>query len=221
MSFPPPIVTGRERDNNTLTLNQQQIINIGGENDALNPFPKLLDDKSEWSQNTREGYENPTILDFRKPLLDDLTKKTSTVTGIAPNYRNQLNTIEGKSNSRINMLSPGQKGDVYSYTKGKIVNGEVNPAVDKINAQPIYKSRYVKGEDEGISKNDLVKFRIAAILRDGEKVFMHFRAFIDEFSDKYGAKWDSIQYMGRGEEFYKYGGFSRNISLCFPVTIRS
>ena len=84
-------------------------------------------------------------------------------------------------------LENGQIGDVYSYTRGKIVNGEVNPAVDKINAQPIYESKYVKSEDQGIAKNDLVKFRIAAILRNGKKVFMHFRAFIDNFSDKYGA----------------------------------
>ena len=31
------------------------------------------------------------------------------------------------------------------------------------------------------------------------------------------AKWDSYRYMGRGEEFYVYNGFTRDISLAFTI----
>ena len=54
-----------------------------------------------------------------------------------------------------------------------------------------------------------------------EKVYMHFRAFINSFSDAYNADWSGIKYMGRGEEFYKYGGFGRKISLSFTVAAQS
>ena len=38
---------------------------------------------------------------------------------------------------------------------------------------------------------------------------MHFRAFIDSFSDSYDADWSPIEYMGRAEKLYKYKGFGR------------
>ena len=212
-----PLMTNRERDNNTLTFSQNQIISIGVKGNSNNPFQDL-----GWVKNTNEGYNSPKTLDFRKPLIDNLRNpKSSTIMGIAPNYSNALNIIDGKSDSRINYRSPGQKGNIISYTQGKLdlVTGNPIGAVDKINAQPIYKSKYVKQTD--VAKNDLVKFRIGAVLRGGKKVFMHFRAFIDQFSDSYSAKWSGIQYMGRGEEFYKYGGFGRKISLSYTVAAQS
>ena len=170
--------------------------------------------------NTPLGYTSPKISDFRAPLLEG--KTSSTIMGIAPSYSNQLNNIEGISDSRINLRSPGQKGNIRSYTQGKLdlVTEKPIGAVDKINAQPIYKSKWVKSEPE-IAKNDLIKFRIGAVLRDKSKVFIHFRAFIDKFSDSYSAKWSGISYMGRGEDLYKYGGFGRKISLSYTVAAQS
>jgi hypothetical protein len=193
--------TSRISDNNSLTLDQKQI---------GNQLP------------TQPNKSNPgsAIQDFRSPLLEG--KKTSTIMSFSPSYQpKDGKTIDGKEGSRINMTSPSQKGNIISYTQGKLdlVTGNPIGAVDKINAQPIYKSKNVKQTD--VAKNDLVKFRIGAVLRDGKKVFMHFRAFIDQFSDSYGAKWSGIQYMGRGEEFYKYGGFSRKISLSYTVAAQS
>ena len=57
-----------------------------------------------------------------------------------------------------------------------------------------------------VSFIDLVKFRIAAIDNNNplKKEFIHFRAYIDSFSDSYNATWNPQKYMGRGETFYKY-----------------
>ena len=71
---------------------------------------------------------------------------------------------------------------------------------------------------------DFVKFRIAAINNDGtdgEAVYMHFRAFLDNMSDNYEANWNSIKYVGRGEPLYNYEGFGRTISLGFTVAAQS
>jgi hypothetical protein len=50
---------------------------------------------------------------------------------------------------------------------------------------------------------------------------MHFRAFIDSFSDSYNASWGNVRYLGRGENFYNYNGFDRTISLSFTVAAQS
>jgi len=156
--------------------------------------------------------------DFRVPLLEEAI--TSTVTGIAPSYNPENNrTIDGRNTSRINYSSPGQKGDIISYTRGKLIDGKRN-ITDRINFLPIYNSQNVRGSSEdGI--NDLVKFRVATLLRDGKKIYTHFRALINSFTDNYSSKWDSLKYMGRGEDFYKYGGFSRGVSVSFTVAAQS
>jgi hypothetical protein len=107
--------------------------------------------------------------------------------------------------------------NLVSYTNGSGIG-----PVDKINALPIYRSEKVKDNSKA-PVNDLIKFRIAAI--DGSnprfKTFIHFRAFIDGFSDSYSANWGSVKYLGRGENFYNYTGFDRKISLSFTVAAQS
>jgi hypothetical protein len=39
--------------------------------------------------------------------------------------------------------------------------------------------------------------------------------------DAYGAEWDSVQYMGRGEKFYSYKGFSRDLSFSLQIPVLS
>ena len=59
-------------------------------------------------------------------------------------------------------------------------------AIDKINAQTMY---VASGPRTDLAINDFVKFRIAAIDNapdaNGNAVYMHFRAFLDSFSDSY------------------------------------
>jgi hypothetical protein len=50
---------------------------------------------------------------------------------------------------------------------------------------------------------------------------MHFRAFIDSFSDSYSSNWGSYNYVGRGDKFYNYEGFERTINLSFTVYAQS
>ena len=164
-----------------------------------------------------------TISNFEEPILDGET--TSIIASISPNYSAPNKRIEGPAGSRIHMRSPGQRGNIISYTIGKRDSaGNLIGAVDKINATPIYQSGTVKeNEGEGIYKNDLVKFRIAALNKNdpSKKQFMIFRAFINDFSDTYSATWDAVNYVGRGEAFHKYGSFSRGISMGFTVAAQS
>lgn len=167
--------------------------------------------------------DTSTKSDFRQVLLknDDYYKSFLSK---SPEYtiRNMENRI---GLGRLN--DPGKKGDVSNYVEGKKGpkgsqnEGKVLGPVDIINALPIYKSSTPSVEDE--LRNDLVKFRIGIIDNDSptQKYYMHFRAFIDDFSDSYSAKWDGQKYMGRGEQFYKYGGFDRDIDISFTVVALS
>ena len=141
-------------------------------------------------------------------------------------------SITGKKNieQRVNLGDPGRKANRSSYTVGLRDLDNTDPSVannstyknalDQINAYPLYRSNSVTGDK---TKNDLVKFRIGVISNEDPnlKTYIHFRAFIDSFADNYSADWGSQSYMGRGEKFYKYKGFDRQISMAWTVAAQS
>lgn len=68
------------------------------------------------------------------------------------------------------------------------------------------------------SSTDIIPFNISIINPTNlEKTTLNFRAYIDSFSDSYSSDIKSQTYMGRGEKFYKYDSFERNISMAFTI----
>ena len=163
--------------------------------------------------------------------LDDITDFRKIV---APSGSSQIpDTLpyidSYKIEQRVNLGNPGKKANRQSYTVGrqglgenKTVenNSDYTNALDKINALPIYQSN---APTTNKVKNDLVKFRIGVISNKNPslKTYIHFRAHIDSMSDNFSADWQSQKYMGRGENFYKYQGFDRNINLSWTVAAQS
>jgi hypothetical protein len=134
---------------------------------------------------------------------------------------------EGRVNiGGLDGLGPGWMGtkNLVSYTNGSGIG-----PIDKLNALPAYQKSTVKQNsaviysDEGGPVNDLVQFRIAIISNEDPtlKTFIHFRAFIDNFSDSYNATWNPVTYLGRGENFYTYSNYTRNISMGWTVAAQS
>ena len=179
---------------------------------AKNSFSVL----SQKQISQQESNPNSEILgDFRKKL----TLKPKTFISLSPNYKTK--NIE----QRVNLGNPGKKGDVSNYTKGKLnpqTEENIGPT-DAITAFPIYKSSVRAGGNALKIHNDLCKFRIAIIDPNNptQKFFLHFRAFINSFSDGYSANWSGQKYMGRAEKLYKYGGFDRDVSVSFTVVAQS
>lgn len=71
---------------------------------------------------------------------------------------------------------------------------------------------------------DIIKFRIEFLNNDNPVAggdvntdVLAFRAYLDDFNDGMNAKWNSYRYMGRGEDFYVYEGFTRDIGLSFTM----
>ena len=100
---------------------------------------------------------------------------------------------------------------------------------DQINLTPLFENATgTMGDDVTIGGkkyniNDLVKFRIQALNfnNPGLGKWMIFRAYLTQFSDSVDATWNDINYAGRGDKFYIYGGFGRKVNIGFKVAALS
>ena len=99
---------------------------------------------------------------------------------------------------------------------------------DQINLTPLFENTVgTMGDDVTIEGkkyniNDLVKFRIQSLNSNGiGSKWMIFRAYLTQFSDSVDATWGEVQYAGRGDKFYTYGGFGRKVSIGFKVAALS
>ena len=166
--------------------------------------------------------------DFRKSILaqktplfqtstDAASVDTTTINRViskAPGYRTKNRAVRTYLGDAGSHVTYGGVYNVFNYG----VSASQMTALDKITAQPMYTGSVV---DNTKAINDLVQFRIAAVLNgpeDGKNaVYMHFRAYLDDISDNYNATWNPVQYVGRGEQFFNYGGFARDIGFSFTV----
>ena len=76
----------------------------------------------------------------------------------------------------------------------------------------------------GANTNDLIKFRIKSYDNDatnGGGVYMIFRAYMNNIKRNMQAKWNPYNYVGRGESFYLYDGFTESISFQFTIAASS
>ena len=213
--------------------------------------PSFNNNKSTTSLFSTWDYQQITLLsslNLDSDTKDDF-RETISIANPSPNTKSYLASTPGYSQDfekRFNLtgksgVSPGSRlRDRSNPTKGSTLptlNQFISRPLDSVNAYPIYKSEFKDGSrygKDGFEElNDIVEFSIAILNNDDQndpkngisglsyRKYMHFRAFIDNISDSYDADWNAISYMGRGEKFYKYGGFERKMSLGFTVAAQS
>ena len=203
---------------------------------TVNPDNSILE-----GSDTRKGsYASPKIQDFRVRLRTDLRDNRTELEEAMQSGAAALSVSYSTKNVdiRTNQGQPGQRQDknYKSYSKGVTtpggapiygvsgsiegLGGFANPGLDFINSTPIYRSEEVNTDSK---LNDLCKFTIAIIDNDSPNysTFMHFRALLGPISDAYSADWANFRYLGRGENFYTYNGFTRQISLSWTVAAQS
>jgi hypothetical protein len=187
----------RERTNNLITFN-----------DALSIFKRF----------------DPTSIEVITP--------TTNITPAKNGGSTTLLALNNTYNPRISNKGVGIAGDFNrettyqtSYTEYKSIFPKTDPngfyAVDEINASRILVSESI----EDYKNSDLIKFYFEIInndtIGDTNNAFLFFRAYLNNFGDGFKAEWQSYKYVGRGENFYKYSGFSRDISLSFTIYAHS
>jgi len=154
-------------------------------------------------QTTLYKYEDTN----KGHILRDIGGKDSIELPYDPtNTKNQTNKYFGRAGN---------------YTAENISQYHVSVnygGVDPVNFQPIQED---KSEYEG--ENDFIPFRFEAVNTDNplKSDYIVFKAFLDNFNDNYNASHNSFNYNGRGETFYTYNGFTRNIDFQFKIAAQS
>jgi hypothetical protein len=143
-------------------------------------------------------------------------------TTLAPTGVHLANTfyIGKKPSDDIPREGKYQEGKTFKIKPTNFDSGAqniINDRVDKITAKSLYSSSL------DTSLEDTVPFRIVKIDNsgNGNNTYINFRAYIEGLSDAYKAEWGTQKYMGRGENFYFYNGFDREISFKFQVPVLS
>lgn len=149
---------------------------------------------------------------------------------VSPLYKNLTNNIESK-------LGVSTPTNVDSINVINIVNSKVfyydnlnKKTTEAVSTGAV--NDYSSKAPNGDFGKDLVKFRIEFLNNDETGVLVDkqyivntdvlaFRAYLDSFDDGINAKWNSYRYMGRGEEFYIYDGFTRDIGVSFTMFAHS
>jgi len=190
------------------------------------------------------GIGSPTSRTYDE-LKDQIAKNNKT-TGSIFNYNNNKNTNNNFYNGDIKAYTTEnieyKNGLRDKNNRPVIVNLGINwrngnreerigsGRQDLINLSSIFSANPGSIGDVNIpgtnvrTINDLVKFRIQALNSNnptGSADWMVFRAYLTQFSDNTNAAWSDVKYVGRGESFYIYTGFSRKIQIGFKVAALS
>jgi len=189
----------------------------------------------------------PSALDFNGYSINDQSTFAFTYNQISQWQSGSLNTTSATNYRDFRKAFDPEiqtllRADDYTanniHTRTGVMDtglsNENENKVDQINVLDIYKAgsstdvtgkELFGGGNEGtknwVIQRDLIKFAFEPINNDGGSEVITFRAYIKSFGDDYSAKWNSVNYMGRGEQFYTYEGFERKIKISFTVFAHS
>jgi len=154
----------------------------------------------------------------------ELDNSVSRIISAAPDYQTKNKSLS------VNLGDPGQHATYAVSGSDAVIRNVFNygipasqmAALDKITALKPY---LANSPDSLLPVDDLCDFNIAIVSNgeyaNGDSSFLHFRAYISGFTDTYGATWNDVQYVGRGNSFKNYSGYSRDIALNFTVMATS
>ena len=135
---------------------------------------------------------------------------TSSIKGIDILNKEQSRIDNKKYVKYLNELSGSYNGvaGFKDITTGTLYTGSL---VDRtINGENIEADNFEPD-------NDIITFSLSIL--GGNSYY--FPAYINNFSDGYSVKWNAEKFLGRGEDFYTYNGFSRDFSLSFTTYARN
>ena len=199
--------------------------------------PNLTIKKRNVGNSKNTGFGSTGLSNFESTFL---TTQTKTETNVSDDRRKQLIGKPADYTKFNRNLTYGE-GDVGNESltrdrsvyydidlKDNFLTGTERDKIfrpDEINAVPLYSSTDESAQT-GKGFDDIIKFSIGVLDLDstGETrntTWIHLRAYITNFEDNYNSSWNPVQYMGRGNSFYKYEGYERDISLGLRVVVHS
>jgi len=192
----PPLQATRSKDildnaNSTFFQNQS----------GLTFTYDLIKSRGDIAKNNRGQMPQ----DFRQVLISNRIGGNSLY---GYDYRSKSVNMQG----RIGYANSGMTN--FDRSNPSNTNSETQ---DKVTMTPIQAS-----STEGLKKDnfrDLVKFVVEAVDNNAptQTTKIYFRSYINGFTDNHGANWNSTTYTGRGDQFYTYQGFTREVNLSFTL----
>ena len=167
------------------------------------------------AQETDRGFGNayPTPQDYREQINTNVTANNVP----QPTFNYRLQSLEG----RLNTGNPGARLTNPNYTVAKL-NGQ-----DLVNmSNPFYYDTTTTDPwtQGGEGATDIIKFAFECMSNDlpDMAVALVFRAFLEgSITDTNTAEYNSFKYLGRGETFRTYQGFSRSVTFTFKIAAQS
>jgi len=211
---------------------------FGGPESSLgigNTVIKRYDNTTVRKSEGITGIDNYSVFSY-----DDFNKqKNSSFAGRAQDFRKTIPATDSNGtfltstdymSDKINIETRIGIGNPGKPTRNrKSYNSSDLQTQDQINMLPLVNvtngdfRKAFEGGEQNILGRDLIKFRFESINNDNpnETVAIFFRAFLNGFNDNITETVNSVQYIGRGEKFYTYGGFDRNIIFNFKIAAQS
>jgi hypothetical protein len=133
-------------------------------------------------------------------------------------------TVQSRNYEKINIATRVGIGNPGARSQSNRINiNDENNQIgqDKINMSDVQ----VRNDSDGIKgfERDLIKFGFETIdNNDTSKTrATYFRAFLTGYNDSHSAEWSAKRYSGRGENFYTYQGFDRDVNFNFKIAAQS
>jgi hypothetical protein len=230
---------------NTLISGRSVVRRVFNTNDGFNNnklekgINPLVGQYLVYSPDLTKNRNQPSSTGFGENSIKNFERDLSTIeTNVSEKRRKELigepvNYTTFNRSLTFGEGDPGKKGrdrSVYYSTNLKDAGAPKGTdgfstvfEYDKVNAQPLYSSI---GTPNATGVDDYIKFHIGVLNLDStgtskEFTWIHLRAALTSFNDNYNAIWGETKYMGRGNSFYKYGGFTRNINMGLDVIASS
>ena len=195
----------------------------------------------------KELYNNPETDDFsglKNPVPSKIevfpdsifpTKADTNLSALTPIYTILTNgkaTPNPYPNIRtFNREDTSNKGYGTSHSSYKIAKigdsiSKTKQDNDSVHWDEINEESILQSSDPKITtlrNKDLIRFFFEINNNDNsaDNFFLFFRAYINNLSDSFQAEWQNFKYVGRGENFYRYNGFSREMQLSFIIYAHS
>jgi len=155
------------------------------------------------------------LIDFRRVINTQLNLTPEEEKLLPSTDYNTFNRI-----STYNTGDPGQRGLIRNNPNKGVRGADGKPTLvttDHIAMKPLLTNT------DDILNDDMIKFKISAVDPDqpSNRIWFNFRAFLGKVSDGFRAKYQSYNYIGRAESFYKYQSFDRSMGVEFTVAVQS
>jgi len=220
----------KTKDTNTLISSNLKSFNTASTSAGFNG-------DSENDILTNLGESSPMIYKVDDDIVEG-KRKTTTLSSLNPQYfelnstTKEITSISAFDDTLIDFnREKTYKTLTTSYNSSAALRGNANRSIssDGVNLSRILSITSSGGNNENeiddLKQSDLIKFFFEINNNSGgtntQNWFLFFRAYLNDLGDNFKADWQPYKYVGRAENFYKYSGFSRDISLSFTVYAHS